>query len=233
MKTYRKLSLQNAILYATSFVGGVLVGRWVKPKQDKKQTNITNMIVSIEEDIDDLGRITERMDEEIAVLWKNVGFTRSDIMKLIRRFEGHIAENAEPCQEQEEAHTLADTQPIKVRYTAEEIMPKRYSNTNYPSGEDAYWTLNTRTKEQFGWAKDYLPFDSHTEWVIPVPGAPKELKPLKYPENTPNYGDTVITHNKISDKWVRNKFIKENERQWRLQVDWFIPYRISSQKGEK
>ena len=39
---------------------------------------------------------------------------RSDIMKLIRRIEGHIAESAEPCQEQEEVNTLDDTQPIRT-----------------------------------------------------------------------------------------------------------------------
>ena len=39
---------------------------------------------------------------------------RSDIMKLIRRIEGHIAESAKPCQEQGEAHTLADTQHIRI-----------------------------------------------------------------------------------------------------------------------
>ena len=88
MKTYRKLSLKSLLLYAISFVGGVFVGLWVKPKPKK-----TAKFVFV-------GEGKPHFDKE---MW------------------------AEPCQEQqEELHTLDDTQPIKVRFTAEEIMPKRY-----------------------------------------------------------------------------------------------------------
>ena len=159
---------------------------------------------------------------------------RSDIMKLIRRLEGHIAESAEPRQEQEELHTLADTQPIKVRYTAEEIMPKRCN----PKENGLYWVIiNNSIASKYWWEERNTSISPilwrGIDWLIDIPGAPEELKPLKYPENRPQETGRYLFHRTADDKWLNWWVDKNNPDFYGRLADWFINYRLSSQKGEK
>ena len=145
----------------------------------------------------------------------------------------------EPCQEQ--AHTLADTQPIKVRYTAEEIMPKRYPD-DMVGKSGTYWAFtNGGVWEKVGLNPLYI-YEGFT-WFIDIPGAPEELKPLKYPENRPSKHGAYICHTTIDGRYDIWKILNYDGA-WFIKfsdcivsadhdVDWFINYRLSSQKGEK
>ena len=119
-----------------------------------------------------------------------------------------------------------ETQPVKVRWTAEQIKPKRYGKTTYlPIDENLYyWTFLD------DWQIDNFPFLNGTAWFIDIPGAPEELKPLKYPENRPDKNGWYLVHNKHHDKWDKHYwggcFGDLVVAYWDNLFDYFIPYRL-------
>jgi len=295
MKTYRKLSLKSLLLYAISFVWGVLVGWWVKPKGKKidcdKSTHIPPKDVkkiklrlaesAEQKEIEtvNLCDVTDAMiwvDEWARIIKENpkiptdqgtmLSWFANAIMAgydhAVRQYETE-PKRAEPCQEQKEVNTrppiryvakftapidttstigLADTQPIKVRYTAEQIMPKRYPG-QLPKYSGSTWVL--RNHEPFEWIKvgvnkGYEGYKGFT-WFIDVPAAPPELKPVK---GEPKENGIYVCHHKETGVWHTlkwdGKFWYINYRDDYVMIDvmtddidWFIPYRISSAEGEK
>ena len=173
-------------------------------------------------------------------------------------FVGWWVKRAEPCQEQGEVNTrhhddtlsvyygfdadtvdksLADTQPIRTRYTAEEIMPKRYPENN-PKADSDYWVIDSDLVMSYGYDPKIEMWSwKNVDWFIDVPGAPEELKPLKYPENRPSEDGCYWVHISISDSWYQwiwnDNFRYIMRCGWgdpQEDPDWFIPHRISSQK---
>jgi hypothetical protein len=121
-------------------------------------------------------------------------------------------------------------------YSKKDLMPIK------PEGHlflhpKSYWTLNSRTKEQFGWTIDSTPFSSKTtEWIIPIPGAPGEVKPVEYPANKPSEDGKYICHIKY---WLVDGYALPLPEEWmivgwdgddwecvRKRVDYFIPIRL-------
>jgi hypothetical protein len=132
-------------------------------------------------------------------------------------------------------YNLADTQPIRVRYTAEEIMPKRYPDEMVNKG-GTYWALtNGGVWEKVGLNPLYL-YEGFT-WFIDIPGAPEELRPLKYPENEPEEPGKYIVHYMTATKDKNMEWFVKTWDGFSFEtlfvVDWFIPYRISSLIEEK
>jgi hypothetical protein len=134
-------------------------------------------------------------------------------------------------------NSFEDTQPIRVRYTAEEIMPKRYPE-NKPSIDDEFYWANNTTLDIWHWMlwhekENYFteyPGEKHIKWFIDIPGAPEELKPLKYPENKPSEDGLYVCHFINSDTWGCY-YYQENCGGFTHSdglVDYFIPYRLSS-----
>ena len=113
-------------------------------------------------------------------------------------------------------------------YTAEQLMPVR-PHGGY-SQFSRYWTLNKRTKEQHGWARDSCPFVSLTEWIIPIPDAPEEVKPLSYPENKPSKEGAYWVHQKYQDRWYLFEWPTE-KTYWNGLADYFIPIRLDEPLG--
>jgi hypothetical protein len=69
----------------------------------------------------------------------------------------------------------------------------------------------------------------NVDWFIDIPGAPEELKPVLLSENPPNENGYYIVHTKYDNQCARWWLDKDNICKWDDYVDWFIPYRISSQ----
>jgi len=126
-------------------------------------------------------------------------------------------------------------------YSKKDLMPIK------PEGHlflhpKSYWTLNSRTKEQFGWTIDSTPFSSKTtEWIIPIPDAPDEVKPLKYPESKPMENGKYICHIKY---WLVDGYALPLPEEWmivgwdgddwecvRKRVDYFIPIRLDKEEN--
>jgi hypothetical protein len=128
-----------------------------------------------------------------------------------------------------------DTQPLRVRYTAEEIMPKRYPDEK-PRRQAYYWCYDIED----GWVyykawciHKKMIFDGVEEfvdWFVDVPfydgkNAPEELKPVKYPENKPEKVGSYLVHRKNRDEWVLRVWL--NSVPWHENIDWFIDYPLN------
>ena len=150
MKTYRKLSLKSLLLYAVSFVGGVIVGWWVKPKHmlEKKDVELLRDYV-----MKNIRQLQRRLEEYIAestnpIPKKEELHTRPDISGSYKDVAGTYKDVAGTYKDTTDSYKLdvnwgnlewinhdsgmgnkasceEDTQPIRTRYTVEQIMPKR------------------------------------------------------------------------------------------------------------
>ena len=138
---------------------------------------------------------------------------------------------------------MDDTQPVKVRWTAEQIKPERYPENKPTVCTNPIWMTDPR----YGWTDIYFgncgysvfgdnEADKIERWFIDIPGAPEELKPLKYPENKPDGFGPYWAHlrqdnkGKFQDRWIRMEWW---ETRWGCDIDkysriidYFIPYRL-------
>ena len=116
-----------------------------------------------------------------------------------------------------------------MKYKLADLMPVKANDFIASVNENLwYWTLNVRTKTSHGVAVDNFPFLSMTEWIIPVPGAPEEVRPRKYPDEKPEKEGRYIAHNKYSDEWAKYEYFRNR---WHLtdgsmsvwvDIDYFI-----------
>jgi len=126
-----------------------------------------------------------------------------------------------------------------MKYTLADLMPVKADDFIAPVTENLwYWTLNVRTKASHGFAVDNFPFLSKTEWVIPIPGAPEEVRPRKYPDEKPKRKGKYIAHDKINDKWFVNDWrgalpSGDDYFSWREVVDHFINIPLEEEMEEK
>ena len=126
-----------------------------------------------------------------------------------------------------------------MKYTLADLMPVKADDFIAPVTENLwYWTLNVRTKASHGFAVDNFPFFSNTEWVIPIPGAPEEVRPRKYPDEKPKRKGKYIAHDKINDKWFVNDWrgalpSGDDYFSWREVVDYFINIPLEEEEMEE
>jgi len=241
-----------------AFILGVLVGWWVKPYHDKETGETIH-----DEDVMDKKRAEQKEIETVnlcgvtdAMIWvdewariiKENPKISTDQGTMLTWFANAIMAGYDHAVRQYETDTvdksLADTQPIKVCYTAEEIMPI----SGKPDDYSLYWVFDANDKlwrkaEKFYeslWSDGNLIL-TNVSYYIPVAGAPEELKPVK---GKPKESGVYICHHKETDVWRAMKWDREF---WYVkyhgdcttlyisfsEVDWFIPYRLPSADVDK
>jgi hypothetical protein len=122
-----------------------------------------------------------------------------------------------------------------MKYTKEQLMPVRLTEEvkkTLIEGEK-YWEYSVGFLSSPIWDGDgfYGYSDRYIKWIILIPGAPEEVKPLAYPANIPQKRGKYIVHRKTSDKWEIFG--------WGLwepanpdPIDYFIPVRLEDLEKE-
>jgi hypothetical protein len=124
-----------------------------------------------------------------------------------------------------------------MKYTAEQIKPKKYPQNKPSNSIKAKGDYHV--KGIGGWTKAYWDkfnpdWIEHVIWFIDIPNAPKELKPLKYPENTPDEDGSYMVHYADNDTWKVRYYppIKYNGIDYWASVDYFINYCLGREEHE-
>jgi len=92
-----------------------------------------------------------------------------------------------------------------MRYTAEQITPKRNPENKPKQYMKSYWTDTVLWAKSYwgpNWFRGDDMWDTFKFWFIDIPNAPEELKPLAYPENKPSEDGVYVVHDKNRDAWV-------------------------------
>ena len=115
-----------------------------------------------------------------------------------------------------------------MRYTAEQIRPKRYPKEKPSEMDWVYRIMGSNFEGRAYWGT--INYDwKNVKWFIDIPGAPPELKPLAYPEHKPSEDGVYMVHLRTADEWIVGSWLSYRGMidNWNpKEVDYFIPYRL-------